>query len=391
MRQRTAGVLAIAIAGVGAIAGVAFVDGHGGAEAGERNVAAAGVSKLDLILYTIGASTDPYRASSPDGFGLARFRNERFTRVDEVRNAQLGWFEGAAWLDRRRIVVPRGAPPFRRRLIFRLDESGLVREPPLPLPPRDTTVAFSPGGKSIASEPVEPCKSGQKTVWECYRQTGEIYLQRADGSGRRLLSRGHLDEWTPDGRLLVTSVDYNKPYAALDVATGERSLPLDPRKLAAFAGTTGIAVVGTPRWSADGRYIAARLSARSPRKHTTSALVIADATGKPLRLLRSRYVISMFAWSPTGHRLAYTTSGFPDPHELFVVDSPRAPARPVMTTKRHFDWVTWAPDSRRLLLDDPVESLWWLVPAQAPYDFVASPRLGGRPLWCCPVNAYATQ
>lgn len=389
MRQRTIGVLAMAIAGVGAIAAVAFLVGRGGADASERNVAAAGGSKRDLILYTIGASTDPYRDSSPNGFGVARLRHERFARVDEVRNAQLGWFDGATWLDRRRIVVPQGAPPFRRRLIFRLDDSGLVRERPLPLPPRDTSVAFSPAGESVASEPIEPCKPEQKTVWACYRQTGEIYLQRADGSDRRLVTRGHLDEWTPDGRLLVTSLDYNKPYAALDVATGARSLPLDPRELAAFAGTTEAAVVGTPRWSADGRFIAARLSARWLRKRALAAVVIADATGKPLRLLRSRYVISMFVWSPTGHRLAYTTSGFPDPHELFVVDSPRAPARPVMTTERHFDWVTWAPDSRRLLLDDPVENLWWLVPAQPPYNFVASPRLGGRPLWCCPVNAYA--
>nr|MBA2474990.1 hypothetical protein [Actinomycetota bacterium] len=70
MRQRTAGVLAIAIAGVGAIAAVAFVVGRGGAEAGEGTASRADALR-DLILYTIGASTDPYRASSPDGFGLA--------------------------------------------------------------------------------------------------------------------------------------------------------------------------------------------------------------------------------------------------------------------------------------------------------------------------------
>lgn len=63
----------------------------------------------------------------------------------------------------------------------------------------------------------------------------------------------------------------------------------------------------------------------------------------------------------------------------------------VPTTERHFDWVSWAPDSRRLLLDDPVENLWWLTPAQPTYTFIISPRLGGRPLWCCPVNPYATQ
>jgi Tol biopolymer transport system component len=260
-----------------------------------------------------------------------------------------------------------------------------------PLPPRDTTVAVSPDREWVASEGVEPCKDGQDSIWECYRQTGAIYLQRVDGSGRRLLAKGHLDSWTPDGRVLITSLDYNKPYAALDVDTGERRLPLDSKRVAEFAGTKGAALLGTPRWSADTRYIAARVSARWPGKATVAAIVIADATGRPLRLLRSRYLISMLAWSPRGHRLAYTTSGFPDPHELFVVDSPRSPARRVLKTERHFDWVSWAPDSQRLVLDDENENLWLHVPAQPPYEFIASKRLGGRPLWCCPVNAYATQ
>ena len=50
-----------------------------------------------------------------------------------------------------------------------------------------------------------------------------------------------------------------------------------------------------PRWSADGRYVDARISAAGPSKATLAAVVIADASGKPLGLLRSRYVISMFA------------------------------------------------------------------------------------------------
>lgn len=354
MHWRLLAVLTTSAVCVIAIIAAAFLLGRGESKDGKPLPAGAVLSATGLVLYTIGVSTDPYRDSSPNGFGVARIRNSRFVRVAESRTERLGWFDGAEWLGPRRIVVPQSAPPFRRPVIFRLDRSGLVRQGNVPFPARDTTFAYSPDGKSIASEPIEPCMSTQDTVWECYRQTGEIYLQRTDGSGRRLLTRGHLDTWTPDGRLLVTNVSYNKPYAALDTETGERALPLDPERLAAFAGTT-TATVGTPRWSADRRFIAARLSARWATKTTIAALVITDASGKPLRLLRSRYVISMFAWSPRGHRLAYTTSGFPDPHELFVVDSPQAPARRVMTTERHFDWVSWAPDSRRLLLDDPVE------------------------------------
>lgn len=366
-----------------AITAIALAIGRGD---GGGSAAVASASGVGGILYTIGASTDPYRDSSPGGFGVGRLRGSRFTSVAEVRDPTLGWFDGAAWIDGDRIAVPQSAPPFRRRLQFRLRRDRLERLGPLPLPATDTTVAWSPNRRLVASEPIGRCKRSQ-TLWECNRQTGRIYVQDRDGIGRRLIAHGHLDSWTPDGRLLVTSVSYNEPHAAVDISSGERELPLDPGRIGPWAGAAE-AAVGPPRWSADRRFIAARLSGRWANKQTLSAIVIADASGKPLRLLRSRYVMSMFAWSPTGHRLAYTTSGFPAPHELFVVDDPESPARPVMTTKRHFDWITWAPDSRRLLLDDPVEGLWWLVPAQPPYVFTASPRLGGRPLWCCPVNEF---
>jgi hypothetical protein len=378
----------VAVVGLAAVVLAVVVLGRGEAEEADP---AAGLARRDLVLYTIGVSTDPYGRSTPEGFGVARERNDRFRSVAEIRDEELGGSGGAEWLGERRFLVPQTPPPFRPRVVFRLDESRLVRQGTQRLPPRDTTVAVSPDRAWIASEGIEPCEPEQETLWECYRQTGKIHLQRPDGSDRRLLARGHLDGWTPDGRVLLTSLDYNEPYRALDIETGRRALPLDPELIAEFARTDGAAVLGTPRWSADGRYIAARVSARWATETTVAAIVIADATGKPLRLLRSRYVISMLAWSPTGHRLAYTTSGFPDPHELFVVDSPRARPRPVLTTERHFDWVSWAPDSRRLVLDDEVEDVWLLVPAQPPYTFVASPRLGGRPLWCCPVNAYATQ
>jgi Tol biopolymer transport system component len=153
------------------------------------------------------------------------------------------------------------------------------------------------------------------------------------------------------------------------------------------------AYLGAPRWSADGRYLAAIVSGEWPKNaNAVMGIVIAEAGGRPLRVLTSPYVISMFAWAPSGQRLAYTTSGFPDPHELFVVDGPTARPRPLFTTgARHFDWITWSPDGRFLLLDDENRNSWRLVRATSSRKPLALPRLGGRPLWCCPVNAYATR
>jgi hypothetical protein len=162
--------------------------------------------------------------------------------------------------------------------------------------------------------------------------------------------------------------------------------------------------VGRPVWSADGRFVAAYAGIAWPeRSRISGALVVADAGGRPLRLLTSRYIISMFAWSPAGHRLAWTTSGFPAPHELFVLDEPGGKAMRLLATgARHFDWITWSPDGRFLLVDDESHGFdperpgrrprgrWLLLDAETGARVRSLPRLGGAPQWCCPTSAYAT-
>jgi WD40-like Beta Propeller Repeat len=343
------------------------------------------------ILYSIGVSTDPYGGSSPRGFGVVTSFGTARQRNHEVRNRGLGSFGGTDWIDQERILVPRKAPPFRRPLVYRFSGGQLQRVGPSPLPLLEAGQAWSPDGRWIASEPIERCKKDQRTIWECYRNSGRIYLYHADGSHRRALGPGHFDHWTPDGRLLVTDTVRGDLYASLDVRTGKRTLPIAPRRVADLARRDKVGV-GPPRWSADRRYLAARIGASWPKKaKIMGALVVAHADGRPIRIITSPYIISMFAWSPVGHRLAYTTSGFPDPHELFVVASPEAkPVRLFSTGARHFDWITWSPDGRLLLVDDEHANVWRLMPSAGPRRIRALPRLGGRPLWCCPVNAYGT-
>jgi hypothetical protein len=106
----------------------------------------------------------------------------------------------------------------------------------------------------------------------------------------------------------------------------------------------------------------------------------------------------MFAWSPRGHQLAYTTSGFPAPHELYVLTDPRAAPWRVLSQVPHFDWVTWSPDNRWLLIDNEHEHSWELLrlPGHPQARIVAGAavptrrlrRLGGAPLWCCPQDHY---
>ncbi|MGH3114829.1 MAG: TolB family protein [Gaiellaceae bacterium] len=343
------------------------------------------------VVYTIGLSTDPYGNSIPGGFGVLLNPGGAGQKKLEIRNPDLGFFGGVDWIGERRILVPRDAPPFRVPLIFRLKGGRLVREGRLPLPPLDTQQEWSPEGELIASKPIEPCEPNQQPRWKCYRQVDEIYLQNADGSNRRAITTGRLESWTPDGRILIGVGNTFSRFEALSLSTGARTLPLRPAQVAKAAGLLGRASLGPPRWSADRRYIAALVAGKWPKKANVShSLVIARADGTPIRVITSPYLISMFAWSPTGHRFAWTTSGFPDPHELFVLDDPKAkPRRLFATPARHFDWITWAPDGRRLLLDDENDGHWRMFGIGDGREQLL-PRLGGRPVWCCPVNAYAT-
>jgi dipeptidyl aminopeptidase/acylaminoacyl peptidase len=248
-------------------------------------------------------------------------------------------------------------------------------------------LVLSPDRRLVADEPSVPCCGGGQ------RPGGVIFVARADGSRRHEVARGHLAGWTPDGRVVFSTGQLFEfrtgDFLALDLASGKVQLVLSHRKVAEGARVPK-AEIGSPVWSADRRYFAARaLLTPAGGRRTLWAVVVAGTGGKIIRILRSPYEISMFAWSPTGHRLAYTTSGFPAPHELFVVDSPDAAPRRIFSAGRHFDWITWSPTGRWLLLDDESAGQWRLLDASRGRTQRVLPRLGGRPLWCCPQNEFS--
>lgn len=379
-RRRLSVTLALATALLGAACS--------GSEDRSPRASASEAPRGGVILYTIGVSTDPYGTSNPGGFGVVLNAGAAAEKKLEVRSRDLGFFGGVHWVGERRIIVPRNAPPFRPPLVFRLQAGSLVREGPSPLPALDTQQEWSPDGKLIASKPIEPCEPNQRPRWKCYRQADAIYLQRSDGSGRRIVGEGYLNAWTADGRLILAGSGHR--YTILDPRTKRRTTPLSRERVAAVAGLKR-ASLGAPRWSADGRYLAAMVAGKWPKSaNAVHGFVVAHADGRPIRVVTSPYLISMFAWSPRGHRLAWTTSGFPTPHELLVLDDPDAKPRRLLAADPHFDWITWSPDGRRLLLDDENADRWLLITTAEQRAVENRPRLGGRPLWCCPVNAYAT-
>jgi WD40-like Beta Propeller Repeat len=336
---------------------------------GER---AGVVPKGGAVLYTIGTSTDAYGADHPNGFGVASGLVGRKLEQVEVRSREYGWFSGAEWLDRGRILVHRKAPPLRRPAMFRFLPGRLERSGLAPFV-SGTGYHWSPDRRLLALEPPGPCRPRQRSLFTCYRGGGRIFLVRGDGSHRRLVARGVAPAWTPDGRLVFyrTRRDWARGRAVVrDLASGSET------------SRDRYWVEETPLASADRRYLADRRGAKE-----RTLILVRRADGRLVARLSTPYVVSMLAWSPRGDRLAYTTSGFPDPHELFLVDVSAGTRRRIFVTgAQHFDWIAWSPDGRWLLLDGDKAGGWRVFSAATGKQVRLLPRLGGRPLWCCPVN-----
>jgi hypothetical protein len=331
------------------------------------------------VLYGIGVSTDPYADGAvARGFGVATATpGGRLARA-EVHGSGLG--RDARWLRSGKVLDERSASAGRPSgwLVFRYAHGRLGLAGRFPLPSPVGNWDRSPDGTLVAFQPVRRTRNLGLV------STDRIVVQRADGSTRRQVATGTLAGWTPAGRLLYwpgPAPANAGTLLALDLATGTRTPLLSGASVAALAERRSASLL-RPVFSADGRYLAVRASiAGGPGE----AIVLARADGSPIRLLTSPYHISMFAWSPAGHRLAWTTSGSPVPHQLLVVDGPTARPRLVFEQDLHFDWVTWSPDGRWLLVDNPPIGAWTVLGADSG-EQLELPRLGGRPLWCCPQN-----
>jgi hypothetical protein len=327
------------------------------------------------VVYTIGISTDPYGTRRPRGFGVVTGLLRGRPRTVEIRSPAYGWFTGAEWLGPGRILVHRRAPPLRPPAIFRVGDGMLERAGRAPFT-SGSLYAWSPGWKSVAWEPPAPCRRAQRSLYRCYRGSGRVYLADGEGLNARFLMKATLGGWTFDGRLVVypTRRDAAAGRAVvLDLTSGRRL-----RRDRYWLGEE-------PLPSADGRYLAVRKQAGEQ-----TVIEVSTSTGRVVQRISTPYLVSMLAWSPRGHRLAYTTSGFPDPHELYVTDAPETEPRRIFATgAAHFDWVTWSPDGRWLLLDGDQARGWRLFSAATGRQVRRLPRLGGVPFWCCPQGPYS--
>jgi Tol biopolymer transport system component len=178
-----------------------------------------------------------------------------------------------------------------------------------------------------------PCRAGGAT-WSpdgrriAYSQDGDVYVARADGSGRRVVARGaYAPAWSPDGRQLAfgsqrgifrvrfpsefvhrvtKGIDFAPDWSSTNVIAFRRTT--DPAALHADIYTVRpdgkrlrrITTLGaeSPSWSPDGRRIAFLRD---------SGIYVIGASGGRSRRVPLDHVVPYGAiWSPDGRTLAVT-------------------------------------------------------------------------------------
>ena len=132
-----------------------------------------------------------------------------------------------------------------------------------------------------------------------------IYVMSADGTNRRLVSQGVVDDrhpaWSPDGKMLAvdTGTDLKREIALIDLATGART-PV----------TTMDAFASFPSWSPDGTRLSFYAYAQGNLDIFTvntdgSKLVKMTQTLASENKSQCTFACHAATWSPDGARLAY--------------------------------------------------------------------------------------
>ncbi len=322
--------------------------------------------------------------------GVASAPRAAGRRRSELTLPSKPYGDTVAWLGNGRIVATKvGATRRSDAVILRYQGGKLKREGrSIPLPGA-WSIAPSPDGNLIAVQPARPCAPRGR----CFAPSKRILLVRVSNGDRRRVAHGDLAGWSPQGELVYWPEvkPSHSRLDALDVSSGEHRVLVSSRRLMPDKAGARPAEIGSPAWSADGRYLAFLLFDRFP------APIVVTKTGSEriLRRVRSPEVIWTITWSPTEHRLAYTSGG-----RLFVLDKPGGTTRRLYEFKRHFEWATWSPDGTSILLGDrssaPFSKGRAHPPGRWPAVRVANghpigflPRLGGTPEWCCPEGSAA--
>jgi len=203
--------------------------------------------------------------------------------------------------------------------VIRADGSGRRRLTRSSL--REDTPTWSPDGKRLAFR-----------VWSRSRDDEEIYVINADGSGRHNVSRDpdaidRSPAWSPDGRNIAYATGgEDGPDGYLDDIWLMSPEGADKRPLTHRRG-----IDEYPVWSPDGMQIAFACTAGRilPSRNGDFEICLMRSDGSDLRRVTDARGVSLaYSWSPSGRTLAFA-SNRTDPAarlasggDLFLLDVP---------------------------------------------------------------------
>jgi dipeptidyl aminopeptidase/acylaminoacyl peptidase len=210
---------------------------------------------------------------------------------------------------------------------------------------------WSPDGGRIAFSGAKP------------GETARVYVVPASGGSPEQLSSGEFEvdaTWSKDGNTLAFG---NEPGTGHPESEKITLLDLKTRRSTELAGSRGRCC---PRWSPDGRYIAAL-----PDDNQT-LLIFEVATQKWRRVADKLGTIGFITWSPDSRYLGFDTLLTADPgfYRLRVADWHLEELIHLKSVHRFYDtegpWSGMAPDGSPLLVRDistqEIYALDWQVP-----------------------------
>jgi len=353
-------------------------------------VSSAVLRSRDVVLFGVSASTNPDIGTPGLGIGVVEglltrhpalvARSDRWVAIPDGQ-----WLAGMRLLANQTTTTGfTGADDVVELHGDTLERVGALREP-FSL---TWSSIVSPDGRLVAA--TQAFRAGAHGRVRAGPLTAVASI--AGGGEHTFKLRGQLLGWADAHRLAFLSQGW---LGTLDLRSDSRTRLVSLAELARDAGArqasipntvTGNQLIG----SADGALVAFPLELTYSGPHPLrrgSVVAVMRIRDHTLRLVSSPLQISMFAFAPQGDRYAYTTSGFPEPHELWVGRGINQPTKRIyFTTDHHFDWITWSPDTKWLLVDDQLNGptpVWRLIPSDGRGSSRTLPRLGGHPLWCC--------